>query len=367
MTETTRLWKPLSPAIHEGGRRPCAASELEPQVGSVLGERYRLLACLGRGGMGTVFLAQELALGRRVALKVLAPKLARVPSERERFRREAELGAHLGHPNVPAVWDYHASDSGPCYLVMELVRGRTLAELLELGVRLSSPRLRWIARQLLETLASLHSRGVLHRDLKPSNLMLTWAAGQNDVLRVLDLGIASACDGQDETLLGTPAYMAPERAHTRCVDQRAELYSAAVVLFQLATGRLPTYGGTPESGAEEAAVPTIEQLRPGFDAGLSSVCARAMQRDPAQRFASAEAMLEALEECPPASEEKPRARRPLREPPRSEKLRFGITLTVAAALLVAVAGVVSVFEGSASAAARLDAAPPAAGCRDRAP
>lgn len=213
---------------------------------------YRVLGRLGAGGMGEVFLAEDSRLGRRVALKVLPPDLAEEPRHLERFRREARSVAALNHPNIVTLYSVEEAE-GLHFLVMEVVEGETLAELIASGP-LPLEQLLPIARSLAEALEAAHASGVIHRDLKPRNVMVS----REGRVKILDFGIARLTHAQDEEegsnstsetdltktgrLIGTAAYMSPEQIQGDPVDQRSDLFSLGVLLYEMATGQRPFQG-----------------------------------------------------------------------------------------------------------------------------
>jgi predicted Ser/Thr protein kinase len=242
--------------------------------GSTLGGRYRLLALLGRGGMGEVYAADDRRLHRPVAVKVLRSDLERDPRILERFRREARTAGSLMHPNIVAVHDV-GSDGGRSFLVMELVRGRTLAEVIRSEAPLSPGRAARIAGRVAEALEFAHARGVVHRDVAPGNVMVT---DTGDV-KVLDFGIAQADAGSTGTssVRGTLAYVAPEVARGLPADARSDVYAVGAVLSELLTG-IPSHG----------------IVLPDLPAALAPVVRRCLAQDPADRYPRAADLAEAL-------------------------------------------------------------------------
>ncbi|MCE7960468.1 MAG: serine/threonine protein kinase, partial [Acidobacteria bacterium ACB2] len=223
--------------------------DADPLIGRSV-SHYRVEAVLGRGGMGTVYLATDTRLARTVALKLL-PSDAASPARRQRFLREAQAASALDHPGIVTVHDV-GNDLGSDFIVMEHVKGRTLREVIQSGPVAVADALSWV-RQAAAALAAAHRAGIVHRDLKPQNLMLT-ADGR---LKVLDFGLASveyAEAGSAETtaerltssgaVLGTPGYMSPEQAEGRPVDARTDVFALGVVLYELLTGRAPFRGAS---------------------------------------------------------------------------------------------------------------------------
>ena len=258
--------------------------------------RYRAIKRLGAGGMAEVWCAEDEVLGRRVALKLLGSRYAEDPEFRERFRREARAAAGLAHPNIVGIFD-RAEWEGTPYIAMELVDGQTLKELvIERGP--TSPTVAVdLTEQLLRALGYAHTRGLVHRDVKPQNVILD---GEGRA-KVADFGIARAANSEmtdTGAIVGTVQYLSPEQAQGQPVDRRSDLYSAGVVLYELLTGRVPFDGEAPVSIAlkhvSERPVPP-SQLRPGIPPALEGVVLRALEKDPALRYQSAEEFVAALE------------------------------------------------------------------------
>ena len=260
-----------------------------------MGDRYELVEVVGRGGMGEVWSARDLRLGRSVAVKLLSPHMASEAGVRERFEAEARSAARLSHPNVVQVFDSGEHDGIP-YLVMELLPGRTLADVVALG-RLDPEAVRRIGMEVLGALEASHQAGILHRDIKPGNVLLA-ADGR---AKVGDFGIAKSTEGLNLTstgmIVGTAAYLAPERVAGEPATPQSDLYAVGVVLYEALSGRKPFEADTPIGlmRAVEAhqAIPLAE-ARPGLEASLVAAVERAMAKDPGRRFSSAAAMAAAL-------------------------------------------------------------------------
>jgi serine/threonine protein kinase len=253
---------------------------------------YKMLRLLGKGGMGEVFLAEDEALGRRVAIKTLTP----TPEGRARFLREARSLATLDHPRVVRIYSYGETSESP-FFVMEYVEGETLADRLTRG-RLPFEEVARVSRQIIEGLGAAQRRGLVHRDIKPSNVLID-ADGQ---VHVADFGLARTADKSASLtstghFAGSPHYMAPEQARGHDVDFRADMYSLGIVMYEMITGQRPFDGG---SGAEilsrhlTEAVPRVTALRPETPPWLSSMVESLTRKDPAQRPQSYEAVLRAL-------------------------------------------------------------------------
>lgn len=285
----------------------------EPVSGLTQGEclagRYELGEMIGRGGMAEVRAGRDLRLRRDVAVKTLRPELSGQPDIRRRFEREARAAARLAHPNVVAVHDV-GEDSGVPFIVMERVTGPTLHEQLADGP-FDAARARHVGAQVLDALAAAHAAGVVHRDVKPGNVLI----GAAGVAKVTDFGIAKAVDDDEGAtgeiditivgeLVGTVAYMAPERLAGRPATVQSDLYSVGVMLYEALAGARPFPGDTPMAVAHAVQVAQPEPLatvRPGLDPGLVAVVERAMTRMPEDRFASAAEMAAALRAAPDAA------------------------------------------------------------------
>ena len=266
--------------------------------GTVLGDRYQVQARIGSGGMAEVYRGHDPVLNRTVAIKILLPQWARDTSFVDRFRREAQAAARLNHPNVVAVYDSGA-DGDTQWIVMEFIEGRTLHDFVGEGRRASPTQACEITESICGALASAHAQGVIHRDIKPANVMVT----RDGTVKLMDLGIARLITGpetapQTSAILGTAAYMSPEQAQGRPVDERTDLYSAGAVLYELLTGRPPHTGDSPVAIAykqvnEVPAPPSGSN--PDVSPALDAVVMRALAKNPANRYRSAREFAEDLE------------------------------------------------------------------------
>ena len=276
------------------------------QSGRILGGRYRLGERLGQGGWGSVYAAMQVDLGRPVAIKVLHTSVALSADGLARFEREARAAAALGHPNIAQVTDFAANPGEPPFLVMELLTGATLGAAMRAQSRLPPARIAWIAYQILAGLDVAHRAGIVHRDIKPDNVFLVAMTGVEDFVKLLDFGIAKLSGDSAAsqhltttgTMLGSPAFMAPEQVRTNEVDHRVDLYAVGATMYLALSGRMPfeaaTIHGLLLAITEQPAVP-LSSLDPSFDPGLSAVVARAMHKDPNGRYATAAEMRAALE------------------------------------------------------------------------
>jgi serine/threonine-protein kinase len=260
-------------------------------INTLFDGRYRVIRRLGSGGMANVYLAEDEELGRRVAIKVLDEKHAGDEQFVERFRREAKNAASLSHPNIVSIYD-RGEAQGTYYIAMEYIEGRTLKELIQARGPLPVDQAIAAARQILGAIRFAHRKGIVHRDIKPHNVL----ADGDGRLKVTDFGIARAGASQMTeagSIIGTAQYLSPEQARGASVDQRSDLYSAGVVLYEMLTGSVPFTGDTPVEIAMKhiSAVPDPPSAhRPEVPADLDMVVLRALAKDPRERFQNAEEM-----------------------------------------------------------------------------
>ncbi|MGF1465273.1 MAG: protein kinase [Sandaracinaceae bacterium] len=276
----------------------------EVGTGSLLSGRYELGRLIGEGGMGRVFAATHPELGRRVAVKVLSPILAKEPLYLERFRREAIAAASLDTPHTIVIHDFHpGDDADPPYLVMEHLEGRSLLERLQEG-RVPPAEAPGIILPLLEGLEEAHAADIVHRDLKPSNVFLARDDDGAVVVKLLDFGVAKLKESKGFSrltaqgdMVGTPRYAAPEQLRGQPVDGRSDVYAAGVLLYGMLAGRPPFLaagqGDLIREILEEEPVP-LRTFAPDVSDDLARVVATAMAKDPDRRFASAAAFARAL-------------------------------------------------------------------------
>ncbi|NGN67822.1 serine/threonine protein kinase [Streptomyces sp. A7024] len=272
--------------------------------GSVGGGRYQLQRLLGEGGMASVHLAHDSVLDRQVAVKTLHHELGRDASFRERFRREAQAVARLSHPNVVSVFDTGEDTLDGAqvpYIVMEYVDGQPLRSVLDADVRqygaMPTDKALKITADVLAALGASHEMGLVHRDIKPGNVMMT----RRGVVKVMDFGIARAMQSgvtamtQTGMVVGTPQYLSPEQALGRGVDARSDLYSVGIMLFELLTGRLPFDADSPLAIAYahvQEEPPTPSALNQTVPPQVDTLVARALSKNPNDRFPSADEMAE---------------------------------------------------------------------------
>ena len=260
-------------------------------INTLFDGRYRIMRKLGSGGMADVYLAEDEELGRRVAIKILNDKYAPDDQFVERFRREAKNAAGLSHPNIVSIYDRGEAE-GTYYIAMEYLDGRSLKELVVARGPLPIPDAIAATRQVLGALRFAHRKGVVHRDIKPHNVM----ADADGRLKVTDFGIARAGVSQMTeagSIIGTAQYLSPEQARGAPVDQRSDLYSMGIVLYEMLTGQVPFTGESPVEIAmkhlsDPPRPPSL--LRPDIPPDLDMVVLRALAKNPEDRFQTAEEM-----------------------------------------------------------------------------
>ncbi|MER5201640.1 protein kinase [Streptomyces sp. NPDC002825] len=288
----------MAPESGAGGGVPDASAESWGEGGVVGDGRYRLTHRLGRGGMAEVFAAEDVRLGRTVAVKLLRADLAEDPVSKARFTREAQSVAGLNHHAIVAVYDSGEDLVGgrPVpYIVMELVEGRTIRDLLLSAEAPGPEQALIIVSGVLEALAYSHQHGIVHRDIKPANVIIT----HTGAVKVMDFGIARALHGAQSTMtqtgmvMGTPQYLSPEQALGKAVDHRSDLYATGCLLYELLALRPPFTGETPLSvvyqHVQDAPVPPSE-VTGSVPPELDGLVMRSLAKDPDDRFQSAEEM-----------------------------------------------------------------------------
>ena len=256
---------------------------------------YDLVAELGRGGMGVVYKGYENSLNRYVAIKVLADSLAHDPAVKERFLREARSMAALNDTHIIQIY-FIGEDAGQPYIVMEFVQGEALSSVLKREGKLAVEQAAKVIYQTAQGLATAHDRGVIHRDIKPANLMVT----QRGSIKIADFGIALVSHDISKKLtttgefVGTPGYLSPEVCLAKPVDQRSDIFSLGIVLFEMLTGRMPFTDESPLGLMLEvvrAEIPDVRQLNDQVDADLARVLQKMIAKDPADRYQSCQELI----------------------------------------------------------------------------
>jgi len=278
-----------------------------PWSGVLIDGRYRLKEKLGEGGMGTVYKVEHVRMGKILALKLLRPDVAVDRQLKQRFQQEARLVSRLSHPNTIQVFDFGELEDGSLYIAMEYLHGRDLAHTLRTHGSLSEERTISIGYQVLASLAEAHDQNIVHRDIKPANVMLIKRKDGEDLVKLLDFGIAKLAADEPRKhitgvadFLGTPAYMSPEQARGEDLDARSDLYSVGAMLFELLTGRGVFQGPTPLSIITKQMTeppPTLAEAAPGksFSPALEQVIRKSLHKRREDRYASAEQMRRSLE------------------------------------------------------------------------
>ena len=264
--------------------------------GKLLGSRYEIIEKIGNGGMATVYKAKDLVLKRYVAVKILREEYTTDNEFIKRFNTEAESAASLTHPNIVSVYDV-GKEGNLYYIVMELIKGKTLKEII-----VEDGRMGWkwsvkIAKQIAQALEVAHRNNIIHRDIKPHNIIIT----EDGTAKVTDFGIAKAVSNSTITAFGTTIgsvhYFSPEHARGGYTDAKSDLYSLGVVLYEMVTGKVPFDADTPVSVAlkhmQEKPVPPIE-LNPAIPQSLNDLILKAMEKDPNMRYGTATEMIEDL-------------------------------------------------------------------------
>ena len=272
---------------------------MERYIGKMLDNRYEILEVIGQGGMAVVFKAKCHRLNRLVAIKVLKPELADDAEFRRRFHDESQAVAMLSHPNIVSVYDV-SKGGGLEYIVMELIDGITLKQYMERRGQLNWREALHFITQVMRALSHAHSRGIIHRDIKPQNIMIL----RDGSVKVADFGIACLTAKNSQTMAGKEAmgsvhYISPEQAKGERIDQRSDIYSAGVVLYEMLTSRLPFEGDTPVSIAIQhfSAVPlNPREINPDIPEALELICMKAMAPQLERRYRTADEMIRDLEE-----------------------------------------------------------------------
>ncbi len=316
------------------------APKEELTTGFTFAGRYQIIEELGKGGMGKVYRALDKKLNEEVALKLIKPEIASDKKTLERFQNELKLARKISHRNVGRMYEL-LEDKGTSYITMEYVSGQDLKSLVRQTGQLAIPTALSIARQICDGLSEAHQLGVIHRDLKPSNILID----KNGNSRIMDFGIAKSFEGKDITgagvMIGTPEYMPPEQAEAKEVDQRSDIYSLGVILYEMVTGRLPFEGDTALSIAmkhkgEEPKNP--REFNSQLSEDLIRVIMRCLEKDKDKRYQSAQEVLAELmniEEGIPTTERIIPDRKPLTS--REITVTFGLKkLFIPALVFVAI-------------------------------
>ncbi len=301
-TQDSEFCKKCGTQIIDSEEKPLPTQTIEAPreeltTGSSFAERYQIVEELGKGGMGKVYRALDKKLNEEVALKLIKPEIASDKKTLERFQNELKLARKISHRNVGRMYEL-LEDKGTNYITMEYVSGQDLKSLIRQTGQLAIPTALSIAKQICEGLSEAHQLGIIHRDLKPSNILID----KDGNARIMDFGIARSVEGKGITgagvMIGTPEYMPPEQAEAKEVDQRSDIYSLGVILYEMLTGRVPFEGDTALSIAmkhkgEEPKDP--REFNSQISEDLSQVILRSLKKEKDKRYQSASELLSDLD------------------------------------------------------------------------
>lgn len=284
----------------------------DPLIGSTVAGRYRVLKLLGEGGMGAVYLAEHVAIEKKIALKVLHPEYASKGDIVTRFQQEAISASRIKHPNVLEVFDFGQLETGAFYLAMEFLEGNDLADEIQRHRVLDPARGLRFAQQICRALAAAHAKGVVHRDMKPENVFLQRTPDGEEIVKIVDFGIAQLRTNEEAAasskqrrltrtgmIFGTPEYMSPEQAGGKHADLRADIYAVGIILYEMFTGAVPftgeTFLGVLAKHLNETA-PPMSSVYPelGISPELQAVIERALEKRPEARFQTMSELAQAL-------------------------------------------------------------------------
>ncbi|AKT36426.1 serine/threonine-protein kinase [Chondromyces crocatus] len=275
-------------------------------MGQIISDKYRVRAVIGEGGMGSVFEAEHMHIGRLVAVKVLHPKEAEKKEAISRLEHEARIAGRIGHPNICEVYDIGRLPDGSPYLVMERLHGETLAQRIQNGGPLNPYEAADMMLQVLSALVAAHQRDVVHRDLKPENIFLSQRAGMLPLAKILDFGISKLVGVEDTAMdltqpgmvMGTPYYMAPEQARgDRQIDHRVDLWATGVILYESLTGQRPFVARNYNALLVQILTAwhrPVHELNPSVPHRMAKLVDKALAKGREERFQSATEFLEGI-------------------------------------------------------------------------
>lgn len=279
----------------------------DPFIGKHI-EKYKIIGKIGEGGMGIVYKAEHIHIGKKVALKILREDYTKKQDVVERFKQEARSASIIGHPNIIDVTDFGYTHDGRVFFVMELLGGEDMATILENDRILDYKRAIKISRQICHALNAAHKKGIIHRDMKPENIFITDPGTREEKIKILDFGIAkmSVLDQEGRKLtrtgvvFGTPEYMSPEQAAGKPVDNKIDIYALGIILYEMLTGKVPFTGDTFMSILSKHIfenVPPLKEACPGLDIpeALEKLIYKCLEKEPENRIGSAEELANILE------------------------------------------------------------------------
>jgi predicted Ser/Thr protein kinase len=276
----------------DGATLRLLGAKQDPYSGKLIKGRYNVISKIGEGGMGSVYLAEQVSIGRKVALKVLQGNYASDDEFIGRFRREARLAASLNHRNIVTIYDFDQGNDGSLFLAMEYLQGDKLSEVIRKDGALDIGRAVRLGLQIADGLAAAHRAGVIHRDIKPDNVMVVGARGTEEV-KLMDFGIARMMDTgtmgnltRPGMIMGTPAYMAPEQAEGADVSEKTDIYALGIVLYEMLSGSVPFKASTPSAvlikQLQESPAP-LRKIRREVPAALERIVMQALEKKPQKR------------------------------------------------------------------------------------
>ncbi|MCA9671649.1 MAG: serine/threonine protein kinase [Myxococcales bacterium] len=284
------------------------AEPADPRVGTTFAGRYRIISKLGEGGMGVVYIAEHIAIEKKVALKVLLQEYARKADLKERFLQEAKAAARIGHENIVDITDFGDTPDGSVFFAMEFLEGQELSQAVKKNGAYPWQKAKPILLQICRAMGAAHSKHIIHRDMKPENIFLIEREGKPDFVKVLDFGIAKVTDDspgerrltKTGMIFGTPEYMSPEQAQGHKPDHRVDIYALGVIMYELLTGRVPfkadTFMGILTKHIFEQPTPPSE-VEPSVPGEVEAIILKAMAKDRDDRYRSMAEMASAISTC----------------------------------------------------------------------